>query len=85
MLNIQLVSCVPSDPHVQYMLVSNVAMQAVKWACRQPRFAALQSKWDLRHLAAAAGCCNIIALMTANLVSTLTLRRVTENLMPKDQ
>ena len=85
MLNIQLVSCVMSSPHVQHMLVFNILTQAVKWACRQPRFVALQSKWDLRHLAAAAGCCNIIALMTANLVSTLSLRRVTENLMPKDQ
>lgn len=46
-----------------------LCMQATKWALKQAWSEPLRHKWYYRHLSAAAGCCNIIALMLANLVS----------------
>lgn len=55
--------------YAQQLDAAACGMQAVKWAFKQPWAAALRQQWYYRHLSAAAGCCNIIALMIANLVS----------------
>ena len=46
-----------------------VRLQAAKWLARQPSVEQMHGTARWRHICALAGCCNVLGLMCANLVS----------------
>lgn len=46
-----------------------ILLQAAKWLARQPFLKQMHETAGWRYICALAGCCNVLGLMCANLVS----------------